>query len=81
LQFQQGDSKENLGLTGEESYHIDIDDSLQPRQEVTVTATTPHGQKKQFKTIARIDTPIEVDYYRNGGILHTVLKRFAVDEG
>jgi len=50
---------------------------VQPRQDIGVTATRLDGSVLQFTTTCRIDTPVEVDYYRNGGILHTVLKNMA----
>ena len=54
-----------------------VDDSLQPMQKVQVTATSGDGAVRRFTVTARVDTPIEVDYYRNGGILHTVLRHMA----
>ncbi|QDG50691.1 aconitate hydratase AcnA [Persicimonas caeni] len=76
LQFQDGDTHESLGLTGHEIYDIDVDDNLEPMSEVWVTATDPEtGDKKEFSVDCRIDTPAELDYYRNGGILHMVLRR------
>ena len=63
-----------LGLDGSEVYSIEgLDDSLQPRQALTVRAVGEGGEKT-FETLVRIDSPVEVDYYRNGGILHTVLR-------
>ena len=50
---------------------------LRPQQTIDVTATKPDGSVVEFKTTCRVDTPVEVDYYRNGGILHTVLRRMA----
>ncbi len=76
LQFKAGDSVAALGLTGQESFTITVDDGLQPRQDVAVTATAPDGAKTSFVVTCRIDTPVEVDYYRNGGILQTVLRNF-----
>ena len=76
LQFKAGDSAESLGLTGEESYSVAIDDNLQPRQDVEVTVTDSDGSTRTITTICRVDTPVEVDYYRNGGILQTVLRNF-----
>ena len=52
-------------------------DSLKPRQIVKVKATKADGKVITFDTLCRIDTPVEVDYYRNGGILHTVLRQMA----
>ena len=67
----------SVELDGTETFDIPLDDSLQPRQAVEVRATHPSGRVTSFTTICRIDTPVEVDYYRNGGILHTVLRRMA----
>jgi len=76
LQFTSGQTWQSLGLTGEETYRIDgLDDSLRPRSEITVTATDSAGRAKQFLARVRIDTPVELDYYRNGGILQTVLRK------
>lgn len=75
LQFEEGQSHETLGLTGRERFDFEINDDLQPLQKVTVTATDESGASKTFTTICRIDTPVEVEYFRNGGILHTVLRR------
>ncbi|MFH1418679.1 MAG: aconitate hydratase AcnA [Planctomycetota bacterium] len=76
LQFRPGESRESLGLTGEEVFTIDgISDDLQPRQETTICAKRPDGTEKEFRAVVRIDTPVEIDYYRNGGILHMVLRR------
>lgn len=77
LEFKNGDTHESLGLSGEETFDIPVEDTVQPRQTIKVTATKPDGSKVEFDTICRIDTPVEVDYYRNGGILHTVLRKMA----
>ncbi|MBK5266899.1 MAG: aconitate hydratase AcnA [Acidimicrobiia bacterium] len=77
LTFRPGQKAETLGLDGTETFSIVIDDSLEPRQDVEVTAARTDGSVISFTTICRIDTPVEVDYYRNGGILHTVLKAMA----
>ena len=77
LQFHEGDTHGSLGLDGTETFDIAIDDRIQPRQPIPVVATKPDGGKLEFTTICRIDTPVEVDYYRNGGILHTVLRKMA----
>ena len=77
LQYLDGQTADSLGLTGEESFSIKVDDSLKPLQEVEVVAKGADGKETTFKTRCRIDTPVEVDYYRNGGILHTVLRRLA----
>jgi aconitate hydratase len=79
LEFADGESRESLGLTGEETYEIRIDDALKPGQQVTVSATDADGKAMQFVARCRLDTPVEVEYYRNGGILHTVLRKLASD--
>jgi aconitate hydratase len=76
LQFKEGDTAESLGLTGFESFTINIDDDLEPGQMVKVDVTDENGATRSFETVCRIDTPVEVQYYRNGGILHTVLRKF-----
>jgi aconitate hydratase len=78
LQFLPGETATTLGLTGEETYHFaGLMDSLQPRSEIAVDAVRPDGSKKSFRALVRIDTPVEIDYYRNGGILPTVLRKLA----
>lgn len=77
LTFVDGENAESLGVHGDETFDIPISDSVQPRQRVTVTATRPDGTSFSFDTICRIDSPVEVDYYRNGGILQMVLRRMA----
>ena len=77
LQFKQGEDRESLGLTGEETFDIAIDDNVEPSQTIHVTATKPDGQTIEFETTCRLDTPVEIDYYRNGGILHKVLRDMA----
>ncbi len=77
LVYKEGESAQSLGLDGTELYDIAVDDTVQPRQEINVTATKADGSKVVFSTICRIDTPVEVEYYRNGGILHTVLRKMA----
>ena len=74
LQFQEGESADSLGLSGIESFSIPIDDTLQPGDELEVRAIGADGNAKAFKVLCRIDTPVELEYYRNGGILHTVLR-------
>ena len=75
LQFMPGENAESLGLTGREVYDVlGISDSIQPRQELEIVATGEGGRKTEFQAIARLDTPVDVDYYKNGGILQTVLR-------
>ncbi|MDD4977792.1 MAG: aconitate hydratase AcnA [Gallionella sp.] len=75
LQFKGNDSVASLSLTGEESFDlIGISNKLKPQQDVTLTITRKDGSKQNVSVLLRIDTPIEVDYYNNGGILPFVLK-------
>ena len=77
LQFNEGEDRNSLGLSGEEEYDIEgLDDELQPGQELEVVVRGG-GSERRFIAICRIDTPVEIDYYRNGGILQTVLRRMA----
>jgi aconitate hydratase len=77
LTFMEGQDATSLGLDGTETFDIAIDDTLSPRQVVEVTAVGGDGSVKQFETVARVDTPIEVEYLRHGGILHFVLRGMA----
>jgi aconitate hydratase len=82
LCFAEGENRESLGLTGQEIISIDLDDNLKPGQMLTVTTTHPGtGEQNQFAAQCRIDTPVEIDYYRNGGILHTVLRKIVGEGG
>lgn len=74
LVFANNESAESLGLTGEESFNIQVDDSLQPNAEVPIVATDKDGKETKFSAVARFDSEVELDYYRNGGILQTVLR-------
>jgi aconitate hydratase len=80
LQYQPGDSAASLGLNGNERYDIAVDDGIRPKDEVKVTVTRADGSSFSFHAICRIDTPVEIDYYRNGGILHTVLRNIYAAE-
>ena len=76
LEFPAGQTWQSLGLTGEELFDFPtLDDSLQPRSTIPVRATAADGRVTQFSAVVRIDTPVELDYYRNGGILQTVLRK------
>jgi aconitate hydratase len=75
LQLEEGDSADSLGLDGQETFAIDIGPDLAPGQEVAVTITSASGETRTITVTCRIDTPVELEYYRNGGILHTVLRR------
>ena len=77
LQFKESEDGATLGLTGRETFEIlGINDDLTPKQEVKVVATAPDGTTTAFSVIARLDTAVDVHYYRNGGILQTVLRKF-----
>ncbi|MFH2008963.1 MAG: aconitate hydratase AcnA [bacterium] len=73
LELANGESAEGLGLDGRETYDIELDDGVKPRQQVEVTATAADGTVRRFTTTCRLDTPIDLEYYRHGGILRAVL--------
>jgi aconitate hydratase len=74
LQFQDGQNAESLGLTGDELYDVEgLSDHLGPNSSVTVRSRRD-GKETTFKATVLLNTPVEVEYYRNGGILHTVLR-------
>ncbi|MBI3964824.1 MAG: aconitate hydratase, partial [Chloroflexi bacterium] len=76
LQFKPGEGRQSLGLTGRETFTIEgIEAGLKPRQDLTVRARREDGSELSFQTIVRIDSPIEVEYFRHGGILQMVLRR------
>jgi aconitate hydratase len=77
ITFKPDESADSLGLDGTETFDVLVDDTLQPRQDVRVRARRTTGETLEFTTTCRIDTPVEVEYYRNGGILHTVLRKMA----
>jgi aconitate hydratase len=75
LQFKGSDSAVSLNLTGDETFDlVGINDNLKPQQDVTLSITRKDGSSQSVPLLLRIDTPIEVDYYKNGGILPYVLK-------
>ena len=77
LQYLSGQNAESLGLTGTEQFSITgIANDIRPLKEVEVTAQRKNGEKIQFKAIARLDSKIEIEYYRNEGILQYVLRQF-----
>jgi len=81
LQFEEGDTPQSLGLTGRETFDIlGISEGLEPHARLTVVVRTDDGQETSFSTVARLDSEVDVEYYRNGGILHTVLRRIASGE-
>jgi aconitate hydratase len=76
LEFLPGENRERLALTGEETISIEGISGMQvPRQRVSVTASGSDGSHKQFDALTRIDTAVELDYYRHGGILNYVLRQ------
>jgi aconitate hydratase len=75
LQYKDGDSAESLGLNGYEVFDIEgVDDNLRPQQEVRVRARDAAGNEKTFDAIVRINSEVEIKYYRNGGILQAVVR-------
>jgi aconitate hydratase len=77
LQFKPGESAASLGLTGRELYDLTgLSPEIKPRADLHVTAETANGQTRSFRVTARLDSEIEVGYYRNGGILPAVLRQF-----
>ncbi|WP_375180214.1 aconitate hydratase AcnA [Enterococcus rotai] len=74
LQFLDGEDANSLGLKGNEIFDFEIDDTVQPNEIINVLATSPDGATITFKVCARFDSQIEVDYYRNRGILQMVLR-------
>jgi aconitate hydratase len=74
LVYKKGQNRSSLGLTGLGTFEIEIGNDLSPGQDVKVRVTNREGDPVEFLTTCRIDTPVEIEYYRNGGILHTVLR-------
>jgi aconitate hydratase len=76
LQFLGKDGVESLGITGNESFDLlGIEHDIKPQQQVTLVIKRANGETQKVKLLLRIDTPIEVDYYRHGGILPFVLRQ------
>jgi aconitate hydratase len=77
LQYKPGQNALTLGLVGTEAFStLNLTNDLKPGQDITVQAVRDDGTTITFEATCRVDTPVEVDYYRNGGILHTVLRNF-----
>ncbi|MCA7997193.1 aconitate hydratase AcnA [Burkholderia metallica] len=75
LQFKGSDSVQSLGITGDETYDIEgLGDDFKPQQDVTLVIHRKNGESQRVQVLLRIDTPIEVDYYKHGGILPFVLR-------
>jgi aconitate hydratase len=77
LQFQPGTDRRSLKLTGEETFDISGIEDLSPRDHVTLSIHRKDGTSEDVELLVRIDTLDEMDYYRNGGILHYVLRQLA----
>ena len=77
LQFKNGETHESLGLTGEETYSVlGLSDEMQPMQDVILRVND-----QEIPVLCRLDNRVEIEYYRNGGILHTVLRNFMRESG
>ncbi|HEX5631262.1 MAG TPA: aconitate hydratase AcnA [Acidimicrobiia bacterium] len=81
LTFLPGYDAASYGLDGTEVFAIGVDDDLTPRASIGVSATTSDGTVIEIPTVAAVDTPVEVEYLRHGGILHMVLRRMAAEHG
>ena len=78
LEYKAGQNAESLGLKGDEIFDfVNIDNAIKPRQTINVIAQSLDGKEIKFEVTLRLDTPVEIDYVRNGGILQTVLKKLA----
>jgi aconitate hydratase len=77
LQFEEGQSWKSLGLTGQEYFDLELPQEVAPGQSLTVRAGQGNGEAREFQVQVRLDTPVEVRYWKNGGILHTVLRDMA----
>jgi aconitate hydratase len=74
LQFKEGENAESLGLTGKEIYDIEGIESITPKAELSIKAKSETDHEITFKVTSRLDTPVDIDYFKNGGILHNVLR-------
>ena len=77
LQYLPGESAASLGLTGRETFTIRGLADLRPRQEVLVEVRGEDGGERSFRAVARLDGAVDQEYFRNGGVLQTVLRRLA----
>ncbi|MDA0802911.1 MAG: aconitate hydratase AcnA [Planctomycetota bacterium] len=77
MTFRAGETRHSLGLKGDETFEIDVPAQLRPRQDLRVRARRADGSQVEFVVLCRVDTPVEVEYMRHGGILQTVLRRMA----
>jgi aconitate hydratase len=78
IEYRPGKKAASYGLDGTETFEINLTDNLTPRQDLIVRATRMSGETCEFPVVARVDTPIEVDYLRHGGILNFVLRQMAL---
>jgi aconitate hydratase len=78
LQFKGTDSWESLGIQGDESFDIELGQDIKPQQDASLVITSANGSQRKVTLTLRIDTPIEVDYYKHGGILPFVLRQLLV---
>jgi aconitate hydratase len=74
LQFKGGDGAESLGIRGDETFDVELPAEIRPQQDLKLGITGADGKRREVSVLCRIDTPIEVDYYRHGGILPFVLR-------
>ena len=79
LTFPEGEDADSLGLDGTEHFDIPSSGDLEPLSQIEITATKLDGTAVTFFATVRLDTPVDVEYYRNGGILHTVLRKLATE--
>jgi aconitate hydratase len=77
LEYRKGENAETNGLDGTETFYLPLTDDCRPRQELVMRAQRTSGETIEFPVTVRVDTPIEIVYLRNGGILHYVLRQMA----
>ena len=75
LQFKGGDSWQSLGIRGDEVVDVVLGKEIKPQTDATLVITSADGKKREVTVTLRIDTAIEVDYYKHGGILPFVLRQ------
>jgi aconitate hydratase len=76
LQFKEGESAQSLGITGDEAFDIPISDAVVPGQLMAVTLTSPDGSTREIEVVCRLDSAVEVGYFRHGGILPMMVRQF-----
>ena len=76
LEFQQNETLETLGIESSWKFNIDFNLSeIQPRQKISIESISDNDEKKEFEVLVRIDTPVEMEYLKNGGVLQFVLRQ------